>query len=375
MKVIHLTSVHVAGDTRIFHKMCRTLARAGCDVVLVAVSDADAVIDGVRLRAVPRPRSRRERMTATAWNVLRAAIREGNAIAHIHDPELIPVGVILRALGWRVVYDAHEDIAVNFRTKAWIPRPLRAATAFAGDAVTRAAGFIFSAIVAATPTIASRFPADRTTVIHNYPVLEDYARTAEPRTPSRRIAYCGEIARDRGVLEMIRAMNSDFMPDDVTLVLAGRVDGDDLRAEMRRLPGWSRVEELGVLRSDEVPALLSTVAVALAPLHPTQAFLDSLPTKLYEYAAAGAPIVCSDFPQWRSIVGESGARFVDPLDPDMIARAVADLLADPQEAAAMAERARSIVREKFSWEREGARLLVLYDRLRPRTAVPVRQHL
>ena len=80
--------------------------------------------------------------------------------------------------------------------------------------------------------------------------------------------------------------------------------------------------------------------------------------------AAGVPVVASDFPLWRRIVGEAGCGLlVDPLDPAAIAGAIRRLLSDPAEAEAMGRRGRAAILDRFAWHTEEAKLLALYSHL------------
>ena len=89
-KVVHMTSIHVIVDPRIVRKECTTLAQAGYDVTLVAAHDGPVSSGSVRIVTVPKPKSRTERMTLTAFRVFRAALRERADVYHMHDPELLP---------------------------------------------------------------------------------------------------------------------------------------------------------------------------------------------------------------------------------------------------------------------------------------------
>jgi glycosyltransferase involved in cell wall biosynthesis len=111
------------------------------------------------------------------------------------------------------------------------------------------------------------------------------------------------------------------------------------------------------------------VQVGLVVLHPHPAYLTSHPTKLFEYMAAGIPVVASDFPLWRSIVENSDCGLlVDPFDPAAIAAAIERLITNPDEARRMGMRGRSAVERHFNWEMEEQSLLSFYASLLPHRA-------
>lgn len=57
-----LTSVHPPFDTRIFYKQAKSLVEAGYGVTLIAQHDKNEVVDGVKIVALPKPRTRFWRM-------------------------------------------------------------------------------------------------------------------------------------------------------------------------------------------------------------------------------------------------------------------------------------------------------------------------
>src|SRR3982750_1681056 len=62
-RVVHLTSAHSAADVRIFHKECRSLARAGYEVIVIGNHPRNETVDGVRLQGLPGIKGRLQRMT------------------------------------------------------------------------------------------------------------------------------------------------------------------------------------------------------------------------------------------------------------------------------------------------------------------------
>jgi glycosyltransferase involved in cell wall biosynthesis len=366
-----VSSVHRADDPRVLTKECATLADGGYDVRLVTPEPRIDPPAGVTHVVVPRRAGRLARLARTVPAVYRAARSQRAEVYHLHDPELLPIGLLLRRRG-RVVYDAHEDLGNQVRHKPWIPPLLRGPIGWLAGAIERAAARRLSAVVVATPTIARRIAARPTVVVRNLARLEEFGRDDGSRPHATRdpvVAYVGSVSVPRGAREMVRALGALPARSGARLRIGGEFSPPELRSELAAMPGWERVEALGWLDRRGVAALLGSARVGLVCLHPTPSYLDSYPVKLFEYMAAGLPVVASDFPLWRSIVAEAGCGIlVDPLDPEAIAGALERLLADPGAAEEMGRRGRAAVEERWSWEPEGRKLLALYASLTARRA-------
>ena len=129
-RVCHITTVHPVDDHRILHKECASLRDAGYDVTLIAPHDEDVVLDGISVVALRgTARNRVERMLRRPIAAYRASAAVGADLYHFHDPELLPCGVRLARAGKRVVYDAHEDVPTQIRSKEWIPVAARGSVA------------------------------------------------------------------------------------------------------------------------------------------------------------------------------------------------------------------------------------------------------
>ena len=366
-KVVHLTSVHSPLDHRILHKECQSLARAGFEVTIIGPHTRDLVKDCVHIKSIQLQSSRARRMTQTAWRIFQEAQKQAADIYHFHDPELIPVGLLLRATGKRVIYDIHEDVPREILAKHYIPRWGRRLVSWTVEGIEAAACSCFSALVTTTPTIAQRFRSinSRTVVVRNYPYPEEiiFAQPAIKWQERRQsVAYVGGITGERGIHEMVSAMS--LLPESfpATLELVGNQLPLFVEPEkLYRHPGWRRVKHHGILEQPEVFSLLHEVRAGLAVLHPIPNFLDSIPVKFFEYMGAGLPIITSDFPAWRKLLDDTGcAIFVDPMNPREIAAAIQYVLTHPAEAEEMGRRGCASMVQRFNWKTEASTLVDLY---------------
>ena len=367
VRVFHITTVHPPFDTRIFHKEAKTLAQAGYEVVLIAQHDGDEMVDGVKIVALPMPRNRFARIFGFTWRAFHIALRERADVCRFHDPELLPIGVLLKIFtGAKVIYDVHEDVPEQILTKHWIPRLLRRPLAGVFNAFEKLLARALDAVVVATEGIAEKFAHLKPIVVHNYP---DLGMLPKPCTRSgggkeKVLVYIGGISEIRGAMEMVQALEHLSPVWDIRLDLIGKFEPPDLEQELQALPGYRRVRFLGWMPPERVYTHLENADVGLVCLHPEPRFMIAWPVKLFEYMAAGLPVVASNFPLWKEIVeGNRCGVTVDPLDPKAIAQAIEYLLTHPEEAHQMGENGRRAVEEKYNWEREKEKLLELYEQL------------
>jgi glycosyltransferase involved in cell wall biosynthesis len=368
LKLAHLTSVHHPFDVRIFRKQCATLSRAGSEVVLVAAHEASGTFDGVRLRALPRPRGRLERMTRTGFALFRAALRERADLYHVHDPELLPWAQLLRLSGRAVVFDMHENVPESLLSKAWIPPALRRPARLGYRALERV---LLSGlpVVFAEHSYAQHYPWVRRRVcVLNMPLVAELMDVREQKLAQPSVGYLGSVTPERGSAGTLEALG--------LLRAAGREVRFECLGPMEpahEAALRSRAAQLGVGVNlpGRVPASegwrqMARCHVGLALLACLPNYVESYPTKLFEYMALGLPVLASDVPLYRGIVERFGCgRCVDPARPAAIAEAIAWLLDHPQEASAMGARGRRAVLEHYSWEREFAKLWAFYGRLLP----------
>ncbi len=362
-RVCILTSVHQPFDVRIFHKEARSLAEAGYQVNIVAPQEKSETRGNVSIRRVPCPTNRFERLLMTSWRVLWSGLTVRAEIYHFHDPELIGMGVLLKMLGKKVVYDVHEDLPKTILGKEYLPRWTRRLVSVFVNGFEKAAARTFDAIIPATDDIAAKFSScHRVVTVKNFPTLSNSTPIDFIRCSDRfRCIYVGVLSEARGVSKIVEALG--YLEDlkDAELILCGDFSPAPYEAEAQQLRGFERTDCLGYVEHCKAQALLKEVDVGLVCIQPMDQYLTALPTKLFEYMAAGLPVVASNFPLWREIVeGNSCGLCVDPTDPRGIASAIRYLHERPDLRKEMGLNGRRAVVEKYNWQVESQSLIGLY---------------
>jgi glycosyltransferase involved in cell wall biosynthesis len=365
-----MTSVHPASDIRILEKECRSLGNAGYDVSFIVPGAQSETRDKVKIIGLPRSKGGRlSRMTLTVMKVFRAAWKEKAYVYHLHDPELLFAGSLLKFLrGRKVIYDVHEDYAKQKLSKDYIPKIIRKPVSFFVKATEKLVSKFYDGIVTATDDILENFSWHKNAAsVKNYPLLSLYPSIKEEKTPrddSLHLVYIGEISEIRGLDQIMTALDTAASHLPLTFSLCGKFYPLSYKEKFESHKSSAIVKYRGWIEPWNIPGILQEADIGLVCLLPRPNFLTSLPVKLFEYMASGLPVIASNFPLWEKIISENKCGIcVDPCSPDEIAKAVQTLSKDPGLRAEMGENGKRAVQDKFNWEKESEKLIHLYRKI------------
>lgn len=330
--------------------------------LIVADSNGDATSDGVQILDVGRSQSRLGRIFQSTRHVFERALTINADVYVLHDPELIPYGIRLKRIGKTVVFDSHEDIPTQIMGKPYLGRMQALALSRGFRAYEQYACHRLDGIVAATPFIREKFIEinSKTVNINNYPILDEFDHARAWDDKSFTVCYVGNITVTRGIRELVKACS--LLRSPATLTLAGTFETSSLAAEVAIQPGWSRVKALGHLDRTGVREVMAGAMAGLVTLHPQANYIDALPVKMFEYMAAGIPVIASDFPLWREIIESNACGLcINPLEPASISEAIDFLIMHQAQAQQMGVNGRLAATNKYNWQAESKKMLDFYD--------------
>jgi alpha-maltose-1-phosphate synthase len=190
--------------------------------------------------------------------------------------------------------------------------------------------------------------------------LERYG--VDPSRPS--VVFVGRITRQKGLTHLLDAARL-IDPAAQLVLCAGAPDTPELAREIE-----AKVERLGAERGSivwidqmlskrEVVQFLSHATVFVCP-----SIYEPLGIVNLEAMACDTAVVASRVGGIPEVVvdGETGL-LVPPEDPDALARAINELVADPARAARMGEAGRTRAVDEFGWDRVAEKTAALYRTL------------
>lgn len=371
---VFIMTSHPWNDPRVFYKQALSLAQK-YRVELHAPGDGIPFIkEGVKVFPLPRY-SRRYYRPVNWLRLLYRGFRTRAEIIHLHDPELLPVGYILKKFtGKKIIYDVHEDFAATLETKSWLPACSRIFMSRILGRVEKWFARRVNVLVLAEAYYRELFIDDKVQKvgIYNYPLINLAPGNTKTGTdPVFKLVYAGGITKPRGAVQMIRVLKLvNWHNRDYRLILIGHCQPPALKEELLALAAEMGVADkvffAGLIPLTEVYEYYSTADIGLALLHPEKNYVRSLATKIFEYMSAGLPILASDFPDWTGLVeGNCCGYNVNPLDEQVIARRLEELLNNLDLCREMGLNGYQAFISKYNWRLEEMKLWSLYEKLLP----------
>lgn len=365
VKISHLTSVHPRYDTRVFIKECCSLSKVNGYEVNLIVADGlgNEDIDNVHILDVGKLKGRMNRIFRTTKNVLTKALELDSDIYHFHDPELIPIGLKLKKLGKKVIFDIHENVALQIMDKEYIPGILRHGISYLYRKYEKNVLKRFDYLILAEDSYKEYYESlnKNIEVILNMPDIESLESFVSNERNKNELFYIGGISNNRGfdvtidALEILKAEIPDIYFHCIgpySEELLKSIDKKELDKNMK-LYGRIPLHE-GLIYS-------KNAKIGLSILKPIGNYTRSYSTKVFEYMAIGLPVITSNFKLYKNVVEKYNCGLcINPFDPTEIANAIKYILNNPIQAEKMGQNGKRIVLEKYNWTKEEQKLLNVY---------------
>ncbi len=360
-------SIHV-------QEVLRALVRRGAPIDLFATKRGGtppADLEDVRLQALPPPPkgdlASRERQCLAANDPLRAALEGAGPFSFVYERYSLWSYAVMEYARGAAIPGLLEVNAPLIEEQAEHRGLLDR------DGAQRVAERVFTAattLVAVSDEVAAyleRFPAARGKVhiVPNGVNPERFPPEAKPSLPAPdgvfTVGFVGTLKpwHGLGILLEAFALFHDHCPRTRLLMVGDGPERERLAAQASMRGLVEAVHFTGAVAPAEVPGLLASMDVAVAP-YPSMPHFYFSPLKVYEYLAAGLPVVASRLGQLEKLIEpEVNGLLVAPGDVSALAAALRRLERGPALRTRLGQRARATVIRDHTWDAVAQRILRL----------------
>jgi glycosyltransferase involved in cell wall biosynthesis len=312
---------------------------------------------------------------ATLWLALRIRRSERFDVIQACNPPdtYFALALLFRPFGVKFVYDQHDLCPEVYLSRfdrhtglqLRLLRLLERATYRVADHVITVNGSYREVALGR-----SRLGSDDVTIVRSGPEPGRMVRgAAEPALRQGRThlgCYLGVMGPQDGVDLLVRAIDvlvHKLGRDDCHFALLGFGDCfDDLQALTAELALQDWITFTGRADDTMIERYLSTAALGLDP-DPKNPLNDiSTMNKVLEYMAFELPVVTFDLTETRRSAA-GAARYVTPNDHVEFARAIEELLDDPDRRHRMGAEGRRRIEDELGWHHQADRYVGVYERL------------
>ena len=354
-KVCHIISGYYRLDARVFLRQCKTLKKKDFEViVLTNDGNGDEVIDSIPFYDCPiHLESRLKVFIFAKKQFIKKAIEIDADIYQIHSPELIGLGLSLKRMGKKVIYDAHEDLPRHILEKEWIPRVLRRVISIAAEFYLNHSLKRFDFNITPHTHVYKNFSKKgiKVELIENFPLVKKSKNFTLEQYLKRKntICYTGTVYSFSNQQTIVKALKD---LDYIRYEIAGFIENNEhlkLRSSLQeRFKFWGRLTppELSLFyRNSKIGFVLYDYLLNLGGR------LGSYGTnKIFEYMEEGLPFICTDYVLWKNICDKYRCGiYIEPGNFNELKKTILWLINNPTIAYNMGQNGKRAVREEYNW--------------------------
>ncbi|WAM30720.1 glycosyltransferase family 4 protein [Caldicellulosiruptor naganoensis] len=361
-KVLVLSSAHPWDDERVFNKITKSLSKR-YETVLCAVAENDfQVVDGIKVYGFKKlPRSKRYKNYS---KIIKIVKKEMPDLIHFHDPDLLLLALYFKlVLRRKVIYDVHEDYFLAFQDREYLPKFIRNLFSFAFDFFEKGVSKLLDGVVVVTEDIFNKFNCKNKVILKNFPTIDEWQERQEYNLNGTiNLVYIGNVSYHRGITNLILAVNH-LLDLDIRLDIIGPAESKDYFEEIKKFEN-EKIKIWGRVPKSCIPEILKNAHIGFVTLLPLKRYLTSLPLKLFEYMAAGMPVIASNFKLWKDIIeGSDCGITVDPADIGQIRDAILYFYNNRQEIVKKGQNSYRAFIEMYNWSKEEEKLFDFYKKI------------
>lgn len=396
MKVCILTSAHSPYDDRIVKKQAKTLVENGMEVTLIAPKvnncpSKEYNYMGIKVKTLPLSRHlwdssgsgkfvRFVRFVSIIL-IFFKAINEKVDAYHLHDPELLLVGYLLKVFtDSKVIYDVHEYYYLGILSKLWIPERKRKFIADCFYKLEKRVCQKLDGVITIDDNMSKEYINHSKNLVSIYNYVESNFLmnlnesisnlSKQGCNDEKNVLYIGDIKKDRGLEIILKSMQivASKYKGNVNCYVIGALDIDGLSQDVKEnfedLKVAGNIIFTGEIERNIIPNYLAKASICLIPWLETPNQMRGRPIKLYEYMASRKPLVVSDFGIISQVVKEARCGLVAKSgNYEDFAEKILMLLENEDLSRKLGENGYNTVTKLYTWEKEIPKLINFYKKL------------
>ena len=369
MHVCHVTLDHTPYDDRIYYKELWSLIGWADELSLVAKDDLEPerVYPEIHIYNFPTPK------ISKRLPFIREIVLDLQPdIIHLHEPELLAlVPAFRRNTSAVLIYDMHEPLGEVIREFSGAQPWKRYLLSIGLSVAERAAlPYVDGVIHTSLPLYNSFRKANvHSAILYNFP-RQDLFPVEPHKDPERfTILYQGQIARSRGILELLQAFYHFYREVQYgELNIVGYIHPPEFEATLHQAIRYFSLSHAVTVEKNvphtEMYPVLQQASVGVMALLSTPVFRKNVQIKTFEYMAAGLPVIAGDYNSARQFIARNNAGIIaENPDPLAIAQHLVNLAEHPEKRREMGTNGQKAVLEKYHWEKMGRRLKQFYTQV------------